>query len=72
MAGDRIWFNALTNRATNLTGRYTLAIGGVPEPVPGPRGDSYATAFIDLAGNISLGGALADTQIGDTESRDPR
>jgi len=41
-------------------GKYTLAIPGVDNSTTQPGGDGYGAATVDVAGNVSLSGVLAD------------
>ena len=62
LAGVRAWFNGTNNKATNYNGKYTMAVhaGPLSDPFTAPQGDGYATGNIDLAGNFSVAGMLAD------------
>ena len=60
LTGARAGFNAATNKATNFAGKYTLVMPGQSDAAAGPEGDGIATVAIDLAGNATVLGTLAD------------
>src|SRR5262249_39299923 len=54
-----VW-NAATNPATYLTGKYTAALPGNDNFVSNPGGDGYATVSVGPAGFATLAGSVAD------------
>jgi cyclophilin family peptidyl-prolyl cis-trans isomerase len=60
LIADRATFHAVTNKATNFAGKYTLLIPGAEDAAVQPGGDGFGTATIDLAGNVLFAGTLAD------------
>jgi hypothetical protein len=59
LIGDLAYYDGKTHVAPEK-GRYTLIIPGSGS-VASPGGDGWATVTVDAAGNIALGGSLADT-----------
>jgi uncharacterized repeat protein (TIGR03803 family) len=60
LRADRAVFNGTTSKATNYAGLYTLAISGWETPASGPGGFGWSTVSVNLAGQITLAGSLAD------------
>jgi hypothetical protein len=56
----RTTFNAMTNPATALNGRYTLLIPGATNGAVAPQGDGPAAVTVTTAGLAALSGTLAD------------
>jgi hypothetical protein len=56
----RTTFNAKTNPATALSGRYTLLIPGATDGAVAPQGDGAAAVTVTTAGLAALTGTLAD------------
>jgi hypothetical protein len=50
---------SIVNRAPQ-TGKYTLVIPGGDDSTVRPTGNGYGTAFVDIAGNLTFSGILAD------------
>jgi hypothetical protein len=59
LAYRAVW-NAATNPATQLTGKYTLVLPGNNNPASSPGGDGYGTVVVGPGGNATLSGSAAD------------
>jgi hypothetical protein len=60
LTADRAMFNAVTNRATNFAGIYTLLLPGAAVDPTGPAGTGFGTLTVDLGGGVRFSGTLAD------------
>ena len=59
LEANRTVFPVTTN-ASPWAGPYTVVLPGTNDPATGPAGDGYGSVKVDAAGNVKLGGKLAD------------
>jgi len=59
LAGDRAIYSRTVPYATNIT-KYTFTIPGIDGDNSKPHGDGYGTVSIDVSGNVTIKGVLAD------------